>query len=75
MDTLDSLSGSQRETLASFQAITATDDLDTALVLLNSTSWDLSVRSTLSLHHSILTCTRGNRPPSPRSMIENRDHQ
>lgn len=44
MDSLDSLDDAQREMLSQFQAITNTEDLDTAVVLLNSTSWDLEVR-------------------------------
>lgn len=43
MDVLDSLSVAQRETLASFQAITNTDNLDTSVTVLNSTDWNLEV--------------------------------
>lgn len=42
-DLLDSLSASQRDTLASFQSITATEDLTTASTILESTGWDLTV--------------------------------
>lgn len=44
MDQLDSLSTSQREAVASFQAITNTDELDTAITLLQSANWNLEVR-------------------------------
>ncbi|KAM0748068.1 hypothetical protein T439DRAFT_304402 [Meredithblackwellia eburnea MCA 4105] len=43
MEVLDSLSSTQRETLASFQAITNTDSIDEAVVVLNEASWDLQV--------------------------------
>lgn len=43
-DRIESLSPSQREALADFQAITATEDLDTAITILQSHDWDLAVR-------------------------------
>lgn len=44
---LDSLTDDQRAVLQQFQSITNTEDLDTAIVVLQSTEWDLEVRSFL----------------------------
>ncbi|KAL8283889.1 hypothetical protein RQP46_005321 [Phenoliferia psychrophenolica] len=41
LDVLDSLSDSQRATLEQFQSVTNTEDLDTAVVVLESAGWDL----------------------------------
>lgn len=43
MDLLDSLSSEQKETLNSFQAITSTEDLDSAIQVLNDSNWNLEV--------------------------------
>ena len=43
MDILDSLSDTQRETLQQFQSVTNTEDLETAIVVLQSAGWDLEV--------------------------------
>ena len=43
-DRIESLSTSQREALADFQAITASEDLETAITILQSHDWDLAVR-------------------------------
>lgn len=69
MDVLDSLSPAQRETLASFQAITNTDDLDTSVTVLNSTDWNLEVSAPSSAsagcsHHERVQAPSGLAVPA-----------
>lgn len=44
MDSLDTLTPVQKETLNSFQAITASEDLESSIGLLEGVGWDLEVR-------------------------------
>lgn len=66
MDTLDSLSPDQRETLASFQAITATDNLETSVTVLNNAGWDLEV-SLRREEVAVSSDWDGDRVPRPGS--------